>query len=331
MFKVVAIIAIVNIFVSGNVSPAMSDDSPTIFKNAEAAYSQPASLTELLSPVGLNTSSLGEGSEGGEALRSSFPSPIDVYWKPVNSLDRSFGFDPGFLISDAVFLNSDSMSALGIQSFLETIVPECRSGALPCLKDFKLDIPETPADDRNICGGISSKKNVSAAYAIKAVADSCGINPQVILSHIEKEQGLVSSTSPTSYMYRAAMGYNCADSHNLCGTLDGGFWNQIYQGSKQKLWYGNPDSEFKYFKVGEENRIRYHPNESCGTMSVTIKNRATASLYYYTPYAPNAAAIRSGSGLGNECSSYGNRNFFNFFNEWFGNSRTDYKFVGITR
>lgn len=259
------------------------------------------------------------------------PAPIEIYTKPINPLDRTFGFDPGYLISDTVFLNNNSMSINGIQSFLETIVPECKSSSLPCLKDFTLNIPETLPDKNGICGYIAETPNVSAAYAIKVVADVCGINPQVIITHLEKEQGLISSVSPTSYMYRAAMGYNCADSHNLCGTLDGGFWNQIYEGSKQKLWYGNPESDFTYFKLNTESAIKYHPNPECGTKNVNIKNRATASLYYYTPYVPNEAAMANLQGLGNECSSYGNRNFFRLFNEWFGDSRTAYKFIGKAR
>ena len=51
---------------------------------------------------------------------------------------------------------------------------------------------------------------------------------------------------------------------------------------------------------------------------VYIQNQATANLYYYTPYQPNAAAIRAGYGEGDGCSSYGNRNFFQYFTDWFG-------------
>lgn len=349
MFKIVAIIAVVNLLMAGTPPEANSDEGLYRAQNISAEEQHIFNFEDsLIFNSNLLTLDLqsenkdnlepnldsreGRNRDTGAELRDkAIPSPIDTYWKPFNSIDRSFGFDPGHLISDEVFLNSNSMSTEGIQSFLDTIVPECFSSSIPCLKDFILDIPATEADERGICEAIAEDKGVSAAYIIKQIADACGINPQVILSHIEKEQGLVSSTSPTSYMYRAAMGYNCADSHNLCGTLDGGFWNQIYQGSKQKLWYGNPDSDFNYFKIGEENRIKYHPNEACGRETVIIKNRATASLYYYTPYVPNSAAIRSRSGLGDDCSSYGNRNFFNFFNEWFGNSRTEYKFIGMTR
>ena len=35
--------------------------------------------------------------------------------------------------------------------------------------------------------------------------------------------------------------------------------------------------------------MQYHPETSCGSAKFTIRNQATANLYNYTPYAPNAA------------------------------------------
>jgi hypothetical protein len=53
---------------------------------------------------------------------------------------------------------------------------------------------------------------------------------------------------------------------------------------------------------------------------MTIKNKATARLYVYTPYTPNKAALTNLYGLGDSCSTYGNRNFWRIFNDWFGSS-----------
>ena len=50
-----------------------------------------------------------------------------------------------------------------------------------------------------------------------------------------------------------------------------------------------------------------------------IDNQATAALYVYTPYRPNAAALGNMYGTGDSCSSYGNRNFWRMFSDWFGN------------
>jgi LysM repeat protein len=50
---------------------------------------------------------------------------------------------------------------------------------------------------------------------------------------------------------------------------------------------------------------------------VTIKNQATAGLYYYTPYTPNSPAMVNISASGDGCSAYGNRNFWRIYNFWF--------------
>ena len=51
-----------------------------------------------------------------------------------------------------------------------------------------------------------------------------------------------------------------------------------------------------------------------------IQNQATAGLYLYTPYRPNAAALANLYGTGDGCSSYGNRNFWRMFTDWFGST-----------
>src|SRR5690606_17851371 len=66
--------------------------------------------------------------------------------------------------------------------------------------------------------------------------------------------------------------------------------------------------------------ILYNPNPGCGSSSVFIENNATAALYNYTPYQPNAAAMANYPRVGDGCSSYGNRNFWFLYNNWFGPS-----------
>ena len=64
--------------------------------------------------------------------------------------------------------------------------------------------------------------------------------------------------------------------------------------------------------------VQFSPQMACGAEVVNIRNPATAALYNYTPYQPNAAARANPRGQGDACSSYGNRNFWVFFTEWFG-------------
>jgi putative cell wall-binding protein len=78
---------------------------------------------------------------------------------------------------------------------------------------------------------------------------------------------------------------------------------------------------FTWYPPGKTLSIQYHPKKACGTAPVAIANKATSALYYYTPYQPNAAAMRAGYGTGDSCSSYGNRNFYNYFTDWFGSTQ----------
>ena len=233
-------------------------------------------------------------------------------------------FDPGLIISDSVFFDFGSMDVAGIQTFLDSRVSNCRADdpAIDCLKSIKVEIPETPAttpQEIGPCSAIPANPTASAAQVIYSVATACGISPKVLITTLQKEQGLVTSTKPTSYMYRAAMGFGCPDSDpGICGKVYVGLFNQVYRAAKQLRWYGNPEGSFTYWKPGRTVSMRFNPKSSCGTKSFELKNQATANLYYYTPYTPNQAALSNLYGSGDSCSAYGNRNFWRFYHDWFG-------------
>jgi hypothetical protein len=229
-------------------------------------------------------------------------------------------FDPGLIISDAVFYDTSTMDAAGIQAFLDRRNPSCVDGPMPCLRSYTETTVDRVATAR--CpGGYRGRTNETAAQIIAAVATSCGINPQVLVVMLQKEQGLVtaSGSSLTASRYRNAMGYACPD-NGTCNPAFAGFANQVYSAAAQLRNYAQNPQNFGH-KAGQLNpNVRYHPNAACGGSAVFIQNQATASLYNYTPYQPNAAALAAGYGTGDACSAYGNRNFYNYFNDWFGPS-----------
>ena len=229
-------------------------------------------------------------------------------------------FDPGLIISDSVFYDFGTMTVADIQRFLESKVPVCKAndGGPTCLRDYVSDQLEKAGEDGK-CAPMPAKANIRASEIIYNIARACGINPKVLLVTLQKEQGLIQATNPTAYMYRAAMGYGCPDSDpGICGKVWTGLFNQLYKGAGQLQWYGDPRGSFTYLKVGSTANIRYNPTESCGTQPVLIKSIATTALYYYTPYTPNAAALKNLYGSGDACSAYGNRNFWRFYSDWFG-------------
>lgn len=223
-------------------------------------------------------------------------------------------FKPGNIISDAVFYNSSAMTAAQVQSFLNARVPSCRTG-YTCLKDFRQTTGSQPARSEG-CAAYAGRSNETAATIISRVASACGINPQALIVLLEKEQSLITDTWPTDRQYRSATGYGCPDTAD-CDANYYGFFNQVYHAAWQFKKYQARPLDRGYI-AGRNNTILWHPNTGCGSSSVFIENQATAGLYVYTPYRPNAAALNNLYGTGDGCSSYGNRNFWRIFTDWFG-------------
>ncbi len=245
---------------------------------------------------------------GGVGLTSS------VTTAPTASAAVGSQFNPGMIISDAVFYNSSTMTVAQIQSFLNARVPTCRAGYV-CLKNYRQTTTSQPARSEG-CAAYAGVANESAAQIIYKVGRACGINPRSLIVLLEKEQGLVTDTWPSARQYRSATGYGCPDTA-ACDTAYYGFFNQVYQASWQfKKYRARPAG--RAYQAGRTNTILWHPNAACGSSQVYIQNQATAGLYLYTPYRPNAAALANLYGTGDGCSSYGNRNFWRMFTDWFG-------------
>jgi hypothetical protein len=193
-----------------------------------------------------------------------------------------------------------------------------------CLKNY-VENPTTHANNlQNPSATISG--GISAAQIIWNAAQSYNINPQVLIVTLQKEQGLVTDDWPWTDQYQKAMGYACPDT-SACDSTYFGFANQVTSAARQFRRYLDNPTNYNY--VVGNNTIRYNPNTSCGSSIVNIQNQATAGLYDYTPYQPNAAALKnvsssSAGGTGDSCSAYGNRNFWWYFNTWFGSSLGSY-------
>lgn len=259
-------------------------------------------------------------------VKSTIGGPVKM------SLD---GFSAGNIISDAVFTDTATMSEAQIQSFFNSKVATCRGGTdedgrpIVCLKDFRMNTVNRPAD--TYCKGYSGASGESAARIIYRVSQSCGINPQVLIVMLQKEQSLVTHTWPSAWRYDKALGQGCPDGGVSCDPKFVGFFHQVYGAARQMQIYME-GIYFKWYAPGKTWNLLWHPpvqvspgvwKDVCGSAPVYIANKATSALYYYTPYQPNAAALRAGYGTGDSCSSYGNRNFYNYFTDWFGSTQSN--------
>lgn len=239
--------------------------------------------------------------------------------QPAKAADAN-NFNAGNIISDTMFYNI-RMSEADIQAFLS------RNGSW--LANYRQTTVTKPvgvyADGGNatgwgVCYQYDGAADELASTIIFKVQNACGVSAQALLVTLQKESSLV--TSGTSQWLSQAMGYACSDS-SACETLYYGFFNQMYGAARSFQWYGNqaPGSySSKKYAVGWWN-VQFKPYSNCGTKSIYVENRATAALYYYTPYTPNQAALSNLYGLGDSCSSYGNRNFWRIFTDWFGSTQ----------
>ncbi|HRN97004.1 MAG TPA: hypothetical protein PLZ58_00940 [Candidatus Saccharibacteria bacterium] len=249
-------------------------------------------------------------------------------------------FKPGRIIDDAVMSNKNTMTETAIQTFLKSKVSSCTSkgnnnyinqltivdnGTRGYVTGTMLVNGErVPAtwwwnlkDGHFVCMADDTFDGETAAHIIWQAAQDYSINPQVLIVLLEKEQGLISDGYPNNHQYAAATGFDCPDNGNGCSSANAGFKMQIRKAAA--LFREVLDGGWSNYPVGS-NDIQYNPNKSCGSSIVTIENRATSALYRYTPYQPNNEALAAGYGSALPCGAYGNRNFYLYFNDWFGST-----------
>jgi hypothetical protein len=197
-----------------------------------------------------------------------------------------------------------------------------------CLKDY-YEVPKTapgPGMPANNYGGKPIPSGAeSAAQLIWDAAQRNNISPKVLLVTIQKESAgpLTTDDWPFASQYTYAMGAHCPDTgpggSANCDPDYAGFSIQISESAALLRYYLDNMNQpwWTYKKIGS-NSIQYNPATSCGSSTVNIVTMATAALYTYTPYQPNAAALSDLYGSGDGCSAFGNRNFWRIFNSWFG-------------
>ena len=231
------------------------------------------------------------------------------------------GFDAGRIIDDIVFTNNQSMNVDQIQTFLNGKVPICDNwGTNGSTSTSRRDFFVSKGWPLPLkCLKEYTEGDKSSAQIIYDAAQEFRINPQVLIVLLQKEQGLVTDTWPDPVQYRSATGYGCPDTA-ACDSQYYGLTNQIRWSARMfRAILNDSTTWYTPYELGN-NYIPYNPNALCGGSTVSIQNRSTAALYNYTPYQPNNASLAAGYGSGDACSSYGSRNFYQYFKDWFGST-----------
>ena len=194
-------------------------------------------------------------------------------------VQASDDFDPDYLISDEEMQEYSSLSRADIQAFLS----EYNSG-LAHLKTADKD----------------GKTRTASDIIYRASLDH-SINPKYLLVKLQKEQSLITDTSPTQKKLDGATGYGIADSCGWsCATYlnNKGFGKQVDSAAGIIRWYYEHYNQEPWIK-------KKNTNYNIDGNIVSPLNLATAFLYTYTPHIE------------------GNKNFWNLWNKWFSQNYPD--------
>ena len=212
-------------------------------------------------------------------------------------------WNPSYIIQDDRFV-AISMNQQQIQDFLSS-----KGGYLANYRETRNSYIG-PNDNRPAI-------NKLASQIIYEAAVDYGLNPQVILATLQKEQSLVTTGGYNEWGINWAMGYAVTDSGiiDACNGSCIGFAMQVDWGSWQLRWNmdraNDPATRYKVAPYYTGNTI------TIDGFSTYLGTGATASLYRYTPHF------------------HGNQNFRLIFTQWFGStsplykSPTDYKIYAI--
>ena len=175
--------------------------------------------------------------QGNEGLPAIIKVQFDTMKIPIRVRSKA-SFNKNNIISDQQLINFSSMSLWDIQNFLSNH------------------------------GSYLSTYYFNGRSAAQHIYDACQehqISSQVVLTTLQKEQGLITSSSATQAQLNWAMGWD--------GSSD--FGSQIYWGTKQFRRYYD-DLESYGWSVGVPHTVY--------DGVVTPANIATAGLYIYTPW-----------------------------------------------
>jgi hypothetical protein len=255
----------------------------------------------------------------------SFLITISLLLPSISFAQIDTSFDPNKLIDDRVFSDTQTFGgADGIQKFLESknsILANTSPEFVEKLKEPSITLLKQTLEDPRP----NLPRNRTAAELIWDAGQQSGLNPQVILVTLQKEQGLITNHQNDSpeKLQRAldfAMGFDCPDSSGCSQSFFPGFYFQLFGNvdSGGNRYLGATKSLMKSFnspsgrgpvvngvpaKVGDSitlnNTLGGYDNVPAQSV-VTLFNKATTALYRYTPHVFN-----------------GNYNFVKYFNDWF--------------
>jgi hypothetical protein len=192
------------------------------------------------------------------------------------------GFDPNLILTDDDVFNVSGMNYRQMVNFMQS------KG--PLANYITPDINGVPTTTPAI---------------LWRVAHSYKINPKFLLAVLQKEQSLIEDPSPSQKQYDWATGFGVCDD---CSMNDPSI--QDYKGFANQIEYLGKQMRERYFLrllTNGQTRSGYAPGKEVliDGIAVTPHNKATASLYTYTPHI------------------HGNLNLWRIWHRWFSKQYPD--------
>ncbi|NCU40624.1 hypothetical protein EOL73_02605 [Candidatus Saccharibacteria bacterium] len=236
------------------------------------------------------------------------------------------------ILDNGFFLNSSTMTIQDIQTFL------ANKGSGLASRSFFFNCYEEDSKEREWYSAVGAPCNrtVPAADIIYFTSQIYGINPQVTLATLQKEQSLVTSPNPTDWQISQAMGYGCPttgscdSASNFFYQVDSGVWLLRYHYERARgnmsWWYQSTSwvcgSEKNFYKPSlyPYQDVGFFDEDGVKYRTYYLENAATSSFYCYTPHAYNNPQGLYGREPFGTIGRYysGSYNFVYYFELWFG-------------
>lgn len=199
-------------------------------------------------------------------------------------------FDPNRVLADENLRDRASMtSAAEVQLFLSAANTA----------------PSTPSALKSLVTTDHAGVRKTAAAIIWEACAAWGISPRVMLTMLQKEQGLLTRTAPSDRTLARAIGAGCP---NSTSNRYPGFGNQIWNGARLLDGYG--EGRVPYIALWAPGT----PWSVYGGTQVVPANIATFKLYVYNP---SIGAVAPYGDLSTQSCS-GNANFWKIWWSYFG-------------
>lgn len=194
-------------------------------------------------------------------------------------------FNPNLIITDQEITDTNAMSLVEIQKFLEernSFLATYQTTDYYGATRTAAEIIYNAAVNNYDCSGIDMNNQQDYNEA-KSKCPKIHISPRFLIVLLQKEQSLIESSSkPKQSQLDWAVGYGCPD-NAACGERWRGFGKQVNAAALQFYDYIANPRYYKY-QVGQAYAVT---NTGKEPSEIIPANKATAALYNYTPHVYN--------------------------------------------